>query len=112
MLCLNDSIRHDDPSVQRLLSAVEEARARSTLVLAAWQGGRLLAVHLIEAVLAARARQPAAWPSCPRCAVPLRSKGFATRQLRSLCGPIQWRRRVGRCPQGCAIAQVAPWDDA
>ena len=24
MLCLNDSIRYDDPSVQRLLNAVEE----------------------------------------------------------------------------------------
>jgi hypothetical protein len=98
--------------VQRLLRAVEEAHSLPTLVLAAWQVGRLLAVHLIEAVLAARARQPSAWPSCPRCGVALRSKGFATRQVLSLCGPIQWRRRVGRCPQGCAIAQVAPVDDA
>jgi len=81
MLCLNDSIRHHDPSVQRLLSTVEEARSLTTLVLAAWQVGRLLAVHLIEAVLAARARQPAAWPSCPRCGVALRSKGFAKRQV-------------------------------
>jgi hypothetical protein len=112
MLCLNDSIRHHDPSVQRLLRAVEEARSLTMLVLAAWQVGRLLAVHLIEAVLAARARQPSAWPSCPRCGVALRSKGFATRQVISLCGPIQWRRRIGRCPQGCTIAQVAPLDDA
>ena len=42
----------------------------------------------------------------------LRSKGFATRQVTSLFGPIQWRRRVGRCPQGCAIPQVAPLDEA
>ena len=112
MLCLNDSIRHHDPSVQRLLSTVEEARSLTTLVLAAWQVGRLLAVHLIEAVLAARARQPAAWPSWPRCGVALRSKGFAKRQVMSLCGPIQWRRRVGRCPQGCTILQGAPLDDA
>ena len=112
MLRLNDSIRHHDPSVQRLLSVVEEACSLTTLVLAAWQVGRLLAVHLIEAVLAARGRQPSAWPSCPRCGVTLRSKGFATRQVMSLCGPIQWRRRIGRCPQGCAIAQVAPLDDA
>jgi hypothetical protein len=112
MLCLNDSIRHHDPSVQRLLSVVEEACSLTTLVLAAWQVGRLLAVHLIEAVLAARAGQPSAWPSCPRCGVTLRSKGFATRQVMSLCGPIQWRRRIGRCPRGCAMAQVAPLDDA
>jgi hypothetical protein len=112
MLCLNDSIRHHAPSVQRLLRALEEARSLTMLVLAAWQVGRLLAVHLIEAVLAARARQPSAWSSCPRCGVALRSKGFATRQVISLCGPIQWRRRIGRCPQGCPIAQVAPLDAA
>ena len=62
MLCLNDSIRHDDPSVQRLLRAVEEAHALPTLVLAAWQVARALTVHLVEAVLAARAQRPTAWP--------------------------------------------------
>lgn len=30
----------------------------------------------------------------------------------TLFGPIRWRRRVGRCPQGCAISQVAPFDEA
>ena len=30
----------------------------------------------------------------------------------SLFGPLHWRRRVGRCPQGCAIPQVAPFAEA
>ena len=111
MLCLNDSIRHDDPSVQRLLRAVEDAHSLTALVLAAWQVARVLAVHLIEAVLAERAGRPLSWPPCPVCGASLRSKGFATRQVTSLCGPIRWRRRVGRCPQGCAIPQVAPLDE-
>jgi hypothetical protein len=42
----------------------------------------------------------------------LRSKGFAPRQMMSLLGPIRWQRRVGRCPQGCAIPQVAPLESA
>src|SRR5438093_5717066 len=42
----------------------------------------------------------------------MRSKGFAQRQLTSLFGPLRWRRRVGRCPHGCAIPQVAPFDEA
>ena len=42
----------------------------------------------------------------------MRSKGFATRQLTSVLGTIRWQRRVGRCPQGCAIPQVAPLDEA
>jgi len=112
MLCLSDSIRHDDPSLQHLLRMMEDADSLTALTLAAWQVARLLAVHLIEAVLAGRARCPTSWPPCPACGVPLRSKGFARRQITSLCGPIQWRRRVGRCPQGCTIPQVAPLDEA
>jgi hypothetical protein len=111
MLCLHDSIRDDDPSVQRLLSAAEDARSLTALILAAWQVARVLTVRLVEAVLAERARRPLAWPRCPTCGVALRSKGFATRQVTSLVGPIRWRRRVGRCPQGCAIPQVAPFDE-
>ena len=111
MLCLNDSIRYDDPSLQRLLSAVEDAHTLTALILAAWQVARVLAVHIVEAVLAARARPRLSWPPCPACGTPLRSKGFATRQVTSLFGPIRWRRRVGRCP-GCVIPQVAPLDVA
>jgi len=112
MLCLHDSIRHDDPAVQRLLRAVEDAPSLTAVLLAAWQVARVLTVHLVEAVLAERAHRPSAWPRCPQCGGSLRSKGFATRQVTSLFGPIRWRRRVGRCPHGCAIPQVAPLDEA
>ncbi len=112
MLCLPDSIRDDDPSLQWLLRAVEDAPSLTALILATWQVARVLAVHLLEAVLAERARQPTAWPPCPACGASWRSKGFAPRQMTSLFGPIQWQRRVGRCPRGCAIPQVAPLDEA
>lgn len=112
MLCLHDSIRDDDPDMQRLLRAVEDAPSLPALILAAWQVARVLAVQLVEAVLAERARRPTAWPPCPVCGAPLRSKGFVKRHVTSLVGPLQWQRRVGRCPQGCAIPQVAPFDEA
>jgi hypothetical protein len=73
---------------------------------------RVLTVHLVEAVLAERARRPLAWPRCPQCGGVLRSKGLATRQVMSLFGPIRWRRRGGRCPHGGAIPQVAPLEEA
>jgi len=111
MLCLTDSIRHDDPSVQRLLSAVEDAVRLTELILAVWQLAHVVAVHLVEVVLAERARRSSAWPPCPACGAPLRSKGFVKRQVTSLFGPIQWRRRVGRCSQGCDIEQVVPFDE-
>jgi hypothetical protein len=112
MLCLHASIRDDDPTVQCLLSAVEDAHSLSALILAAWQVARVLTVHLVEAVLAERARHPTRWPRCPQCGACFRSKGFAKRQIISLCGPIQWRRRVGRCSHGCETPQVAPLDEA
>jgi hypothetical protein len=112
MLCLRDSIRDDDPSVQRLLRALEDADSLTALILAAWQVARVLAVYMVEAVLAERARWPTAWPPCPACGTSVRSKGFAPRQITSLFGPIRWQRRVGRCPHGCDIPQVAPLDEA
>src|SRR5712692_2844706 len=111
MLCLTDSIRHDDPSVPCLVSAVEEAVTLTELLVAAWQLARVLVIHIVEDVLAARACRPTRWPACPACGRFVRSKGFAQRQVTSLFGPLQWHRRVGRCPQGCAIEQVVPFDD-
>jgi hypothetical protein len=54
MLCLIDSIRDDDPSLQRLLSAVEEAHTLTELLLAVWPLTRMIAIHLVESVLAER----------------------------------------------------------
>ena len=67
MLCLHDSIRDDDPDVQRLLRAMEASPSLTALLLVAWQVARILAVHLVEAVLAEWARRPTAWPPCPAC---------------------------------------------
>jgi hypothetical protein len=111
MLCLIDSIRYDDPSLQRWLRAVEEAQTLTALLLAAWPLARVMVMHLVESILAERARRPTAWPRCPGCGAFLRSKGFVKRQVTSLFGPIQWRRRVGRCPQGCDMPQIAPFDE-
>jgi hypothetical protein len=98
--------------MQRLLNAVADAHSLTAFSLAAWQGARVLPVHLVEAVLAARACRPLSWPLCPACGVSLRRQGCATRPVTRLCGPIRWRRRVGRGPQGCASPQVAPCAEA
>jgi hypothetical protein len=111
MLCLSDSIRHDDPAVQKLLRTIEEAHTLTQLLLAVWPLARALAIRVVEYVLTERAQQPTSWPPCPACGTVFRSKGFAQRQITSLFGPIRWHRRVGRCPRGCAIPQVAPFDE-
>jgi hypothetical protein len=47
MLCLSDSIRHDDPAVQQLLRTIEEAHTLTQLILAVWPFARVLARHLV-----------------------------------------------------------------
>jgi hypothetical protein len=112
MLCLHDTIHDDAPAGQRFLSAVEAAHALTVCILAAWQVARVLTIHRVEAVLAARSPHPPHGPRCPQCGAGLRRPGVAKRQIPSLFGPSQWRRRVGRCPQGCETPQGAPWDEA
>src|SRR4029453_2983952 len=106
MLCLIDSIRDNDPSVQYLLHVLEDASSLTALILAAWQVARVLAVQLVETVLDERAPPPppppTAGPPCPAWGAAGQSKGFVTRQITSVLGTIRWQRRVGRCPQGCA----------
>jgi hypothetical protein len=99
--------------VQWLLRAVEDAPSLTALILATWHVARVLAVHLIEAVLAERARQAVGrLAPLPGLWVLLQSKGFAPRQMTTLLGPTQWQRRVGRCPRGCVFPQVAPLEEA
>ncbi len=79
MLGLDDSIRDDDPSLQGLRRTVDDAPSLTALILATGQVARVLAVHLIEAVLPEWARQPTPWPPCSLCGAWLRSTGCATR---------------------------------
>ena len=48
MLCLSDSIRHDDPAVQPLLHTIEKAQTLAQLIIAVWPLARVLALHITE----------------------------------------------------------------
>ena len=103
MLCLHDTIHDDDPAVQRLLSAVDDAHSLTALILAAWQVARVLTIHLVEAVLAERSQHPTRWPRCPQCGAGMRSKGFAKRQITSLSQKI---RRIALRLMGLRLNSV------
>jgi hypothetical protein len=92
--------------------AVETAATLEAMMAAAWVLARALVLRLMSEVLEARAAQPQSWPDCQACGERLRSKGWVARQWRGVIGIVQWRRRVGRCPSGCKIGQVAPLDQA
>jgi len=111
MSCLRDSIRQIDPSLQELIEAIENATTLTLLVLSAWRLARELAVKIVNEVLTERGQRPTQWPDCPKCGKRLHSKGFVRRQITSVIGVIRWKRRVGRCPCGCKIGQIAPLDN-
>jgi len=112
MSCLRDSIRQIDPCLQELIEAIENASSLTLLILSAWRLASVLAVRIVEEALTERARHPTHWPNCPKCGKRLHSKGFVPCQITSVIGVIRWKRRVGRCPHGCAIGQIAPLDNA
>jgi hypothetical protein len=92
--------------------AVETAETLEAMMAAAWVLARALALLLMGQVLEARAAQPVSWPDCTLCGERLQSKGWVARQWRGVMGTVRWRRRVGRCPSGCKMGQVAPLDQA
>jgi hypothetical protein len=106
------TIRETNPEWQVMLDAIENAPTLSLLVITAWQLARVLAVKLVEETLARRAQAATEWGKCERCGQRLQSKGFKSRQIKSVIGVIHWQRRLGRCPNKCAIGQAAPLDEA
>ena len=112
MSCLKDSICQIDPSFQELIEAIDNAPSLTLLILAALRLALGLAVRMVEETLTERAERPTQWPDCPKCGTRLHSKGFVSRQISSVIGTIRWKRRVGRCPHGCSIGQIAPLDNA
>jgi len=93
-----------------MLDELENATTLAVLIMAAWQLARVVAVRLVEETLAKRSQAEREWEYCEKCDRRLQSKGFKPRQIKSLIGVIKWERRVGRCPNKCAIGQVVPLD--
>jgi len=110
MKSLNELLWNYDSRFQEPLSRLRDAPSMTLMVVAAWALVRILAIVLLEEVLAVRAQQKQEWPVCPVCGQKMQSKGFRKREVGTLFGVIRWSRRVGRCPRGCKGVQVAPLD--
>jgi len=109
---LTEVCTHPAPDLTTALEQVPQAATLTALVVAVWQVARLLACRLLEHELTRRAAQPATPGPCPQCGQRRQSKGQRPRQITTLLGTLHWRRRVYRCPQGCASGQVVPLDRA
>ena len=100
----------ESPGWLALLDRLQKSQTLAAIVLSAWHIGLYVARTLVEQQLNDRAQGPTEWGRCCVCGHRLHSKGFASRQLLTLVGRVRWRRRVGRCPQGCRGSQSIPFD--
>lgn len=77
------------PEWQRQWSSLEQAEQFPALVWSALHLGLLFARWVLSTVLTERAQAPHAWPVCEQCGHRLRSKGFRSRQLKTLIGVVR-----------------------
>ncbi|MER3436089.1 MAG: ISKra4 family transposase, partial [Leptolyngbya sp. ERB_1_1] len=112
MLTLKHIVELDALELQQLYEKLQRSTTLASLVLAAWQIGVWFARALVTHHLNERARLPQVWDNGHQCGSRLESKGFVSRRMLTLVGWVEWRRRVGRCPNRCAGSHDAPFDKA
>lgn len=110
MLTSKQPAELDDLELQQFYEKLQISVTLAEVVLTAWQIGLWFAKTLVEEHLNERARQPQRWGSCAGCGRRLESKGFVHRRMLTLVGWVEWKRRVGRCPNHCAGSHVIPFD--
>lgn len=110
MLTPKQSLGLDTPELQQLYATLQTSATLASLVLTAWQIGLWVAKTLVEHQLDERAQQPEQWGHCGKCGSRLESKGFVPRRMLTLVGWVEWKRRVGRCPNRCAGSHCTPFD--
>jgi hypothetical protein len=92
--------------------SLEKAQSLVELVYATLGIVWFLARSILQAELNQRGSQPREKPACQCCGRALQSKGLHSRQIHTLFGTIEWKRRVLRCGHGCHDSQRIPSDEA
>ncbi len=103
---------HDAP-FQDAIARVRRAVFLHVIIVVVFRLCLAIAVKVAEEVLMDRGCQTQTGERrpCPQCGTLLESKGLVTRTIHTLVGLVTWTRRVLRCPHGCQIGQIAPFDE-
>lgn len=96
-----EQLLSNDEHWQQLCERLQTVSSFSAVVLTARQMGLWLARGIVQQQLHERAVAPTDWSTCLVCHTRLVSKGFVERQILTLVGQVEWKRRVGRCPHRC-----------
>lgn len=97
----------DDEHWQQLCKRLQTASSLSAIVLTGRQMGLWIARAIVEQQLHERAIASTGCSTCLTCSARLVSKGFVKRQMLTLVGQVEWKRRVERCPHRCLGGQLA-----
>ncbi len=93
MSCLVDTIREANPEWQTQIDEMEDAATVAQMIGVALRLACVLAVNMVEEIVAKRSQAKTVWGLCPQCGTGLQSKGFRSRQINSIIGVIKWERR-------------------
>ncbi|MEM6452163.1 MAG: hypothetical protein AAF703_17855 [Cyanobacteria bacterium P01_D01_bin.105] len=77
------------PEWQRQWSSLEQTDKLPALVWSALHLGLLFSRWVLSTALTERAQAPQTWPVCEQCGHRHRSKGFRTRQVKTLIGVVR-----------------------
>jgi hypothetical protein len=108
---IREIIPEGSNEIQSLIEKIRNAQNLVAMIIAGFLLARVLTVKIIEKILEERASERCKWPRCPKCNAQIESKGNKKRKIKSIVGEINWKRKIGRCPNGCEIGQVAPLDE-
>jgi len=100
-----------DSTFKELSTELDNAVSFKQIISAAFKYALFLAVMVVEETLNERAKPMEDKGACPKCGATPESKGFSPRQIISLIGNICWFRRIFRCPKGCKIGVIVPFDE-
>lgn len=103
-------ITEEQQEGQDLREGIKKATTLAQMIIAACQWAKAEAVKAVEQEIAERDQRRCNWPKCPKCGARITNKDREKRQIKSMIGIVRWKRKVGRCPNGCEIGQVVPLD--
>ncbi len=107
-------IKENDRKIQAKIEEIKKKKLLHLKVLSILWLMCYIGARFLEKILAEENEKKCSWPKCKKCGTKLESSGSINRKLQTLLGEINWKRKVGRCPNRCKKEKneeiVAPLD--
>jgi hypothetical protein len=102
--------KQEDLKLEQYVTDIKNSVTLDSIVLAVFKFVLYIGSILLNEIVSERAKQHVERPNCPHCNSPLDRKDWLPRKITTLLGLIMWDRLAWRCPKGCKIGQITPYD--